>query len=53
MTLQSVKQIQFGVLTQTAENYTWKFSSLQPDLQTLGLWICDFVEALTNTFKIF
>jgi len=41
------------VLTQTAQIYAQQFSSLQPDLRTWDPRICDFVEALTNTFMNF
>jgi len=53
MTSLSVKQIQFGVLTQAAQIYARQFSSLQPDLWMWDLGICDFMEALTNMFMNF
>jgi len=34
------------MLTQAAQVYARHFSSLQPDLRTWDLRICDFVEAL-------
>jgi len=35
---------------QAAEIYAQQFFSLQPDVRMRDLEMCDFVEALTNTF---
>jgi len=48
-----VKQMWFGMLMQTAQICTQKFSSLQSDLRTWHSRICDSVEVLTKTFMNF
>jgi len=45
--------IRFGVLKQAAQIYARQFASLQLVLRMWDPGICDFVEALTNTFMIF